>query len=385
MSHSIRIAAAGAAALLLAACSESGTSTAQNADQPPPPVTVAEPLKKTITEWDEFTGRFEAVEHVSVRARVSGFLEEVRFEDGEIVNEGDLLFRIDPRPFQAAVDEARARINEAQAALDVALSDVDRARPLLQNNTITTREFQSREATSLEARASLVAAQARLRQSQLELEWTEVRAPISGRVSDARVDAGNLIAGGQANATLLTTIVSQDPIHFVFESSEADFLKYSRLSRNGRRPSSRETANPVAVRLADEDEFVHQGVMNFVDNVIDPRSGTMRGRAVFENPTGFLTPGVFGRLRLFGGEAEALLIPDEAIASDQARKIVMTVDEEGTVVPKAVQLGPIVDGLRIIRDGLTNTDRIVINGLQRARPGQKVTPEDGTITVAAEN
>jgi RND family efflux transporter MFP subunit len=229
--------------------------------------------------------------------------------------------------------------------------------------------------------ASLEAA---LKQSQLNLEWTEVRAPIAGRISDRRVDAGNLITGGQTGATLLTVIVSLDPIHFVVDGSEADFLRYMRLAATGARPSSRDVQNPVSVRLADESDYKHHGRMDFVDNVLNPKTGTIRGRAVFDNKDGLLTPGYFGRLRLFGGEHDALLVPDSAIASDQASKIIFTVADDGTVGTKRVELGPIVEGLRVIRSGLAPTDRIVIEGLQRARPGQKVTAEDGKIEAVAQ-
>ena len=222
----------------------------------------------------------------------------------------------------------------------------------------------------------------RLNRPQLNLEWTEVRAPIGGRISDRRVDAGNLITGGQNAATLLTSIVSIDPIHFVFDGSETDFLHYLRLAAAGARQSSRDAANPVAVRLADETEYKHEGRMDFVDNVINAKTGTIRGRAIFENKDGFLTPGFFGRLRLYGGEHDALLFPDSAIVSDQANKIVFTVADDGTVGTKKVESGPIVDGLRIIRRASTATDRIVIEGLPRARPGQKVTAEDGKIEAA---
>ena len=223
-----------------------------------------------------------------------------------------------------------------------------------------------------------------MKQAELNFEWTEVRAPIAGRISDKRVDAGNLITGGQTGATLLSVIVSIDPIHFVFDGSEADFLHYLRLAAAGTRPSSRDAQNPVAVRLADETEYTHQGRMDFVDNAINPKTGTIRGRAIFDNKDGFLTPGFFGRLRLFGGTHDALLIPDSAIASDQASKIVFTVAEDGAVGTKIVELGPIVDGLRVVRSGLQPSDRIVIDGLSRARPGQKVKAEDGTIKAAAQ-
>jgi membrane fusion protein, multidrug efflux system len=346
---------------------------------PPPPVTVAHPLKKTITEWDEYTGRFVAVEHVDVRARVSGFIDTVNFNEGQLVKQGDPLFVIDPRPYRLAVEQAKADLERAQAKLQLASLDVQRAAPLVRSQTVTEREFDSRKATERDAAGQVSAGEAALKQAELNLEWTEVRAPITGRISDRRVDPGNLITGGPSGATLLTVIVSIDPIHFAFDGSEADFLRYIRLSKSGARPSSRDVQNPVAVRLADETEYKHHGRMNFVDNVLNPRTGTIRGRAVFENKDGLLTPGFFGRLRLFGGEHEALLIPDSAIASDQSRKIVFTVADDGTVGTKLIEPGPIVDGLRVIRSGLAAADRIVIDGLQRARPGQKVKPEDGVI------
>jgi len=365
----------------LASCSDSKPVAASA--PPPPPVTVARPLQKTITEWDEYTGRFAAVEHVEIRARVSGFIDAVHFNEGQLVKQGDILFVIDQRPYKLAVEQAQADLERAKAKLQIASLDVQRAAPLVRNQTVTEREFDSRRATERDAAGQVSAAEAALKQAELNLEWTEVRAPISGRISDRRVDPGNLITGGPSGATLLTVIVSIDPIHFVFDGSEADFLRYIRLSKAGSRPSSRDVQNPVAVRLADETEFKHQGHMNFVDNVLNTRTGTIRGRAVFDNKDGLLTPGFFGRLRLFGGESNALLIPDTAIASDQSRKIVFTVADDGTVGTKLIELGPIVDGLRVIRSGLTATDRIVIDGLQRARPGQKVKPEDGTIKPVA--
>jgi RND family efflux transporter MFP subunit len=346
---------------------------------PPPTVTVAHPLQKTITEWDEYTGRFTAVESVEVRARVSGFIDSVHFKEGQIVKQGDLLFVIDPRPYRIAVEQAKADVDRAQAKLEIATSDVQRATPLIRNQSLTEREFDTRQSTQHDAAAQVASAQAAVKQAELNLEWTEVRAPIGGRISDKRVDAGNLITGGPSGATLLTVIVSIDPIHFVFDGSEADFLHYIRLAAAGARPSSRDVQNPVSVRLADETEYKHQGRMDFVDNVINPKTGTIRGRAVFDNKDGLLTPGFFGRLRLFGGEHEALLVPDGAVASDQSAKIVFTVADDGTVGTKLVELGPMVDGLRVIRLGLAATDRIVIDGLQRARPGGKVTAQDGKI------
>ena len=350
---------------------------------PPPLVTVATPLEKRITEWDEYTGRFAAVETVEVRARVSGFIDSIHFKEGQIVKQGDLLFVIDPRPYKFAVEQTKAEVERAKAKLQIASLDVQRATPLARTQAVTEREFDNRRATERDAAAQVVSLEAAVKQAELNLEWTEVRAPIAGRISDKRVDAGNLIAGGQSGATLLSVIVSIDPIHFLFDGSEADFLRYLRLAASGARPSSRDVQNPVVVRLADETDYKHYGRMNFVDNVINTKTGTIRGRAVFENKDGLLTPGAFGRLRLFGGEHDALLLPDSAIASDQSRKIVFVVADDGTVGIKLVELGPLVDGLRVIRSGLTRTDRIVIDGLQRARPGQKVKAEEGKVVATS--
>jgi RND family efflux transporter MFP subunit len=371
-SQARRLAALIAAALLLA-------SPAFGQQPSPSPVTVAKPLQRQVTEWDEFTGQFEAVERVEVRARVSGVVSEVHFRDGQSVQKGALLFTIDRRPFYIAVEQATAARREAQATLRLAENEVDRARPLVEKGHLAKSEYDARLARQLEAEARLQQAEARLKQAELDLEWSEVRAPVSGRVSDARVDVGNLISGGEASATLLTTIVSLDPIHFLFVASEADYIKYLRLASEGRRPSSRYAPNPVAVRLSDEDDFVHRGKMDFADNEVDPNSGTIRGRAIFENKSLFLTPGMFGRMRLFGGTYDALLIPDEAVVSDQARKIVLTVEQDGTVAAKVVTLGPISDRLRVVRSGLQPDDRVIIAGIQRAKTGQKVTAEEGSI------
>ncbi|HET9688372.1 MAG TPA: efflux RND transporter periplasmic adaptor subunit [Pseudolabrys sp.] len=344
-----------------------------------PAVTVSRPVQQKITEWDEYTGRFVAVKTVEIRARVSGFIDSIHFKDGQIVKQGDLLFIIDPRPYRLAVEQATADRDRTRAKLAIASSDVERATPLLRSQSVTEREFDTRKSTQEDASAAVMSADAALKQAQLNLEWTEVRAPIAGRISDRRVDAGNLIAGGQSGATLLTSIVSIDPIHFVFDGSEADFIHYLRLAAAGERPSSRDVQNPVAVRLADESDYKHLGRMDFVDNVVNAKTGTIRGRAIFDNKDGLLTPGFFGRVRLFGGEHDALLLPDSAIASDQSNKIVFTVAADDTVGVKRVELGPLVHGLRVIRSGLNAGDRVVIEGLARARPGQKVKAEDGKI------
>ena len=280
------------------------------------------------------------------------------------------------------MDQAKADVERGQAKLEIAALDVQRATPLVQNQTVTQREFDTRKSTERDAAGQVASAQAALKQAELNLAWTEVRAPIAGRISDKRVDAGNLITGGQSGATLLTVIVSIDPIHFVFDGSEADFIHYLRLAARGARQSSRDAQNPVSVRLADETDFTHTGRMDFVDNVVNPKTGTIRGRAIFDNKDGLLTPGFFGRLRLFGGEQQTLLVPDAAIASDQSNKVVFAVADDGTVSMKRVELGPITEGLRMVRSGLSPDDRIVIDGLQRARPGQKVKAEDGKIEAA---
>lgn len=376
----LRLAALAAAGGLLAAC-DSGPAALSA--PPPPPVTVSQPLQRSITEWDEFTGRFQAAESVEIRARVSGFIDKIHFRDGQIVKQGELLFVIDPRPYALAVEQANADVERARARLTLATLDVERATPLARTQTLTERELDTRRSNQQEAAAQVASSEALLKQAQLNLEWTEVRAPIGGRISDRRVDAGNLISGGQTGATLLTVIVALDPIYFMFDGSEADLLRYKRLDAAGIRPSFRTGEHPVAVRLLDETDYKHQGKLNFVDNVLNPRTGTIRGRATFENKDGMLTPGNFGRLRLLIGDQNALLLPDSAIVSDQSRKMVFTVADDGTVGTKLVELGPIVDGLRLIRSGLTATDRIVIDGVQRARPGQKVKPEDGKIAALA--
>ena len=369
---------------LLAACGDSGESEAQ-ATPPPPPVTVASPLIRTITEWNEFTGRFQATSAVEVRARVSGYLQSVNFADGAMVEEGDVLFVVDPRPYQAAVDQAQADLARAKASLDLATSQLERAETLVDRSVVSESSYDERVQQRREAEAAAQQADAALRAVQLNLEFTEVRAPISGRVSNRRVDVGNLVTG-DPNSTLLTTIVSLDPIYFVFDMSERDFLAYQRAVTEGRLPSTRDQQTIVQTRLPDEQDWPHQGTMNFVDNRIEPGSGTLRARALLSNPDLFITPGQFGRVRIPGSnEYNAVLVPDIAITTDQSNRIVLSVAEDGTVVPIQIQPGPSQPGgLRIVREGLTGKERIIINGLVRARPGGKVTPEPGKIEAPAE-
>ena len=381
-SPSVLAAIAVSTVLTLFSCNSAG---AQGAAPPPPKVTIAEPLKQRVTDWDEYTGRFEAVQQVEIRARVSGNLDAIHFKDGQEVKVGDLLFTIDPRPYVIAVSSAKADVARNKAQVVLTQADVDRAEPLLKTKILTERDFDQRKANLDSAVASQQASEAALKNAELNLEWTQVKAPIAGRVSDKRLDIGNLIAGGQANSTLLTTIVTVSPINFVFEASEADYLRYARLASKASRGSSRDVSNPVDVKLADEKDWTHHGKMNFVDNQLNARAGTIRGRAVFENKDQFLTPGTFGRLRLYGGEHDAMLVPDGAIVSDQASKSVLVVAAENKVVAKPVTLGQIVGGLRIIDAGLKPDDKVIINGLANpaVRPGSVVDPQSGEIKQAS--
>ena len=348
------------------------------------PVTISPPVAKRVTQWDEFSGRFEAVASVEVRARVSGFIDKLHFRDGQLVNVGDLLFTIDKRPFEIAVQSAEAEVARNKAQVDIAELQVQRGASLISSRTITDAEYDQRKANLAVARAQLKTAEAAVRNAELNLDWTDVRAPLAGRISDRKVDAGNLIQGGQQGATLLANIVTLDPIRFVFDVSESDYLRYTRLFLSGAMASSRDSVNPVRIRLADETEWTRSGKVDFVDNTLSARSGTMRTRAIVENKNQLLTPGIFGRVQLFGGEYDALLIPDTAIVSDQSRKIVFTVNKDNVVQAKPVTLGPLVEGLRVVREGLAATDNVVLDGLANpmVRPGAKVMPQKGEIKTA---
>ena len=382
----LMLVAVSAAALATAAVMLSTTHALAQGAPPAPPVQVSAPLAQRVTNWDEYTGRFEASAQVEVRARVSGFLDSLHFRDGALVQRGDLLFTIDQRPYRLAVDVARAEIARAKAQVDLSQNEVERAEGLTQNRTITARDIDQRRTNLNSAIGSLEGAQANLKTAELNLEWTEVRAPLAGRISNRRIDPGNLIAGGQSGATLLTTIVAVDPVYFTFDASEADYLRYSRLT-DLRKITSREEGTPAEVRLADETEWKRRGRIDFVDNALNARSGTIRGRVVFPNADQFLTPGTFGRLRVYAGEADALLVPDSVVVSDQANKIVLTVGPENKIVPKPVMLGQISGGLRVIRSGLTPQDKVVIGGFANpmVRPGATVTPQPGEIKLAASN
>lgn len=366
--RTVKIAAASALmAAALYGCSKGQEAPAQGA----PPVTVAAPLSQQVVDWDEFTGRFEAPRSVDVRARVGGYIQSVHFKDGDHVRQGQLLFTLDPRPAQAALASARAQLAQGQAQLTLARTELTRAEGLLASQAVSQAEVDSKRGAVQTAEASMAAANAAIRARELDVEFTRVTAPIAGRVSDRRVDPGNLIGGGSSAGDILTTIVSASPIYFVFDGSEALALKYQRDARNG--------AAPIRIRLQDETSYDRTGTLDFTDNAIDASSGTIRLRAVVQNADGFLKPGMFGHAQLAGsGGYAAMLVPDAAVVTDGPRKVVYVVAKDGTVTAKPVQLGPLANGLRVVRTGLTPDDRIIINGLQRARPGQKVTAQNGT-------
>ncbi len=359
--------------LTISACNKQSNSNEAAAQLPPPEVTVSKPLQKKIIEWDEYLGRFLSVDRVEVLARVSGYLEEIRFKDGDIVEKGDVLFVIDQRPFRIALDRAKARY-------ELAKKDFDRAEDLRKSRAVSQEDFDSRLQEFRVAKADLD-------QARLDMEFTEVKAAVTGRVSRNLIDEGNMVMGDVFNSTLLTTIVKLDPIHFYFEASEQELLKYIRLDRSGARPGSVKNPNPIYVKLQDEKEFDRVGRMDFVDNEVDTETGTIQGRAIFDNKDKLIYPGMFGRARLIGsGLYEALLVPDEVIGTDQSRKFVMLVNADGKAERRFVELGPVRDsGLRIIRSGLEPDDVVIINGLQRARPGTPVTTVEGTIEEAGED
>ncbi len=370
-------------ALALAGCGEkqAGPAGPPGFGGPPAPVTVATPLIKPIVDWDDYIGRFEARQSVEVRPRVSGYVQRVAFRDGEFARSGQLLFVIDPRPFEATLAQARAEAERARATADLARSNFARTDKLLGLNAVSREEFDTAKASLAEARAAFEAADATRRAKALDVEFTRVTAPISGRLSDRRVDVGTFVKAGE---TALTTLVTLNPIRFVFTGSEAIYLKYQRANQAGTRPSSRVSPNPVEIRLADETEYRWRGTMDFVDNALDLGSGTIRGRAEVKNPDGILTPGMFGHMRLIGsGSYNGMLIPEDAVVTDQTRKVALVVGADNIVVPRVVQLGPIVDGLRVVRSGLKADDRVIIEGVQRARPGSKVDPKPGRIVPPA--
>ena len=364
---------------LAAGCGQSQTQ-AQNAAPPPPQVTVSKPVRKLVAEHDEYVGRFIAFDYVEVRARVSGYLQTIHFTDGQLVKTDDPLFTIDPRPFQASLDQAKAAVEQAKANLAFAEADLARGESLRTGTTITQQALDQRLQAKRVATAAVSAQEAAVRQTELDLQFTELKTPIAGRIGDRRVSIGNLVTGGAAGTTLLATIASVDPIRFEFTMDEASYLRYVRLATEaGAHSANRGITLPVRLKLIDEDKFTREGKIDFVDNAIDRSSGTIRGRAQFENADGRLTPGMFGRVQItVATPAQALLLPDAAIGTEQVRKFVYVVGQDNVATPKYVTLGQLSDGLRVVKSGVRADDLVIVNGLMRVRPGAKVTPQQAT-------
>jgi RND family efflux transporter MFP subunit len=375
-------AAALALATFVASCGQGGQQK-QGGAPPPPPVTVAKPVHRAVFDFDEYVGRFAAVNSVEVRARVSGYLDGVHFKDGQMVKQGDLLFTIDKRPFQYTLDQARANLATAKSNLAYADSDLKRGQSLVREHTITEQIFEQRAQTFRNAQSAVTGAQAAVQQAELDLQFTELRAPIDGRIGARQVSPGNLVTGGATgNTTLLATIVSTDPIYFEFTFDEASFLRYERLAKGGSDVASRNGGVAVSLKLIDENGFPHEGRMDFVNNVISTSTGTILARAVFNNPNGVFTPGMFGRVRVPASPPyQALLVPDAAIGTEQTNKYVLLVGPDDKVKQQIVTLGQLTpDGLRVVKTGLKADDRVVVEGLMLARPGTKVTPQEKAAT-----
>ena len=363
------------AALLMGGCKP---STAPGGAAPVKPVvTAAQPIPRTVDEWDEFTGRLASPETVEIRARVSGYLEKVHFKEGGEVKQNDLLFTIDPRPYQAAVDRARAEVGAARARSELARGEAKRAEGLASNKAISTDTYETRLKTAAQAEEAVRSAEAALKLAELDLEFTEVRAPISGRISDARVREGNLVTGGTAaSSAVLTTIVSLDPIYCYFEADEASVLRYRQMHREGKRVAAMFGRVPAEMALGNEQGFPHKGEIDFVDNEVKPATGTIRARAVFPNADKLMAPGFFARVRIPGnGEYQAVLVRDSAISSDQGRHFVLVLDGDNKAIYRPIKLGPVLDGLRVVREGLEASDRVLVSGLMTARPGMAVQPQ----------
>ncbi|MDN5782465.1 MAG: efflux RND transporter periplasmic adaptor subunit, partial [Luteimonas sp.] len=371
------LALASMIAVVVSACGSS--EAAPGAGMPPPPeVSVATVLSKPVHQWDTFNGRVTAVESVELRPRVSGYVQRVAFKEGQEVKKGDLLFVIDPRPYRAALDQAQAQLQRAHAEAKLAQAQDARAQTLIEAKAISREEFETRKAASAQGNAGVRAAEASVAAAALDLQFTQVRAPIDGRIGRALVTEGNL---AQADATLLTSLVSQDPMYVYFESDEQTYLRYADLARKGERTRS---SNPVRIGLADESGFPHEGTVDFVDNQVDPTTGTIRARAVFPNPDRVLTPGLFARVQVQGsGEFKAMLIDDKAVLTDQDRKYVYVLGPDNKAVRKDVQLGRMIDGLRVVQSGLTAKDKVIVHGVQKVfMPGMPVAPK--TIAMGAD-
>ena len=354
--------------LITAACGKAPEAT--QSGMPPPAVSVAKVIEQRVTEWDELTGRLEAPESVDIRPRVSGFIDKVAFDEGSLVKKGDLLFQIDPRPFEAEVKRLQAELQQARATERRTASEAERGERLRANNAISAELADARVSAASEAKSAVAAIQAQLDAARLDLGFTRVTAPIDGRVGRALITAGNLVNAGEA---LLTTLVSTDKVYAYFEADERTYLKYRELAREGERGE----ATPVYLGLSDEQGHPHLGHMDFIDNKVDPRTGTIRGRAVFDNRDGLFTPGLYARLKLVGSATyDAVLIKDVAVGTDLGKKFVLVLGDDGKVNYRSVDLGPKLEGLRIVRSGLNQGETIVVNGLQRVRPGSAVQTQD---------
>jgi len=365
-----------------------GPNSSKSIDPSPPPaleLTVSQPIARDVIEWDEYLGRFDAVEEVKVQARVSGYLTEVNFTDGQMVNAGDLLFTIDRRPFERALEQAKAQLDQTKVQVSNAELDVDRGRPLLKREIISRKTFDDRENLVREAEAGVKVAEARVKSAELDLSFTRITAPISGRIGRALVTPGNFVSGGgtDSGSTILTTIVTQDPIYIYFDVSENNALKYQRLAVRNNDGASGLIGAAVGVGLPDEEGFPHNGKLDFLDNRLDIGTGTLRARAVVPNANGLLSPGMFARVRLQGSSKyEAVLLPDEAIGTDQTSRFVWVIGPDDIPVRKTVKLGPIVDGLRVVRKGLEPDDWVVTRGQQRIRPDMKIVPKKTPLQVS---
>ena len=370
------LACCAAAAAVLAGCDNTDKSKQQAKGPPPAPqVTVATPVKRPVVDYDEYVGRFIAVDSVEVRARLSGYLDQVLFRDGQLVKKGDPLFIIDRRPFQNTLEQVRASLTQARANLAYAEADLSRAQGLVGGSVISQQAFEQRTQAKRVAEANVSSQEAALKQAELDMEFTELKAPVAGRIGDRRVSPGNLVTGGTGgNTTLLANIQTIDPIRFEFTMDETSYLRYSRIA-GGPDQAEKGVKVPVNLKLIDEQAFAHEGFIDFVDNAIDRSSGTIRGRAQFPNPKALFTPGMFARIRVAAGPPkDALLVPDAAIGSEQVRKFVYVVDAENTAKPKYVTLGQVVENNLRVVTGLDEGDRVIVNGLMRVRPGSKVTP-----------
>lgn len=376
--RSVRLFLATCGITCLISCVKSGN--ANQAAPSAPQVSVSQVIEKRVRDWDEFTGRLQAIQSVEIRPRVSGYLDLVAFTEGKIVKQGDLLFVIDPRPYKADYDRASAEVKRYKTGLELAQIELVRVQRLKDSGAVSEEEFDERKSTVAQAESNVAGSSAALESAALNLSFTRVTSPIDGRVSRAEVTRGNLVTGGNNGGTLLSTVVSMDPIYLYFDGDEQTYLRYTQMARDGERPSSRDASNPVRVGLANEEGYPHPGTMDFVDNQLNPQTGTIRARAVLQNKDGQFTPGLFARVQLLGSaEYAAILIEDRAVNTDQSEKYVLLLAANNRLEYRKVKLGRVIDGLRVVREGLKSGDVIVVNGGQRVHPGVTVTPERVTM------